>query len=176
MVKNILMFSIDRKTRDGFSNLCKDCGSIYQKQHRMGYTGEVKITNKKCSKCNIIKTVGEYHHSKACSDGLKSQCKSCMKANEKIQIHCKLFKRLRHFLKDNKKSNHTFDYIQCSKPFLIEWLKYIFDKQFPNYHLQSNLEPLHIDHIYPLFYADPSKEEDLYKFWCWKNLHICPLP
>jgi hypothetical protein len=169
-IKPIINFQPNKGKKDGFQTWCKECVSYQQKQTREKYCFQVKVPiNKVCAKCKEIKEAKEFDCNKAQKTGLVSTCKSCNKSNEKLSIYCKLKSRLKLFLKSKQKEHHTIDYVQCSKEFLIEWLKFTFEKEYPN----GTNEPFHIDHILPLYYFS-NNEEDLYKSFHWSNLHYMP--
>jgi hypothetical protein len=170
MMKLIINFQANKYHKDGCQTCCKECVSINNMKLREKYSQQVKVPiNKVCPKCNELKEAKEFDCNKGNKTGLASTCKLCNKSNEKLRIFYKLKIRIKGFLNSKKKENHTMDYVQCSKEFLIEWLKYTFKKEYPN----GTNEPLHIDHILPLYYFS-NNEEDLYKSFHWSNLHYMP--
>lgn len=76
-------FQRNKSSKDGFSNICKECNSY---QFGWGYYDKLEFRKqglKWCKKCNRILPLDEIHffHSKNSQDGLTSQCKECSGQN-----------------------------------------------------------------------------------------------
>ncbi len=77
-----------------------------------------------------------------------------------------LRRRLRHALKNNSKSSHTFELIGCN----INELKLHLEKQFKTGMSWDNRGQWHIDHIRPCASFDLSKPEEQAKCFHFSNL------
>lgn len=89
-VKELTEFYSDCSRSDGISSKCKQCEKECRKarhrklQNRM--SDELPdITSKRCSKCEEVKPVADFHVSKRNSDGYASSCKLC--SNKQKQLH-----------------------------------------------------------------------------------------
>jgi hypothetical protein len=76
-------------------------------------------------------------------------------------------RRVRDALKNNK-SKHTNEYLQCSNQFLYNHIK----SQLPEGITMNDLgNDYHIDHIIPIMYDNPTKEEIIFRLG-WYNLQV----
>lgn len=77
-------FYHDRSRSDGISSKCKKCENECRKARHEKLRNRIPnelptITSKRCSKCNEVKTVADFHVSIRNSDGYASHCKLCNK-------------------------------------------------------------------------------------------------
>lgn len=86
-IKCICLFSRNKVTKDGFTNVCKACASIYRRRKEERYRNKNRATKfiyvdghtKKCSSCKQILPVVSFYTSVISRDGLNKICKSCGK-------------------------------------------------------------------------------------------------
>ena len=69
------------------------------------YDGDGNLTEKKCSKCNVVKDVSEFHKVKGNKDSLSGSCKPCVKEKRKVYLEAnkeKIKKRVKQYQEANK--------------------------------------------------------------------------
>lgn len=115
-------FTVNKATRDGFSNRCRKCTSEIRKKKRKPVSRikyDVNRTEKKCKSCNKILPMSSFSKSKNVADGRENKCKSCRKKqraqgrpvkdiNKKRCISCKEILDIKLFSKD-KSRNDGYD-------------------------------------------------------------------
>ena len=100
----------DGRSKDGLSYYCRECDRVASKQ--ISYT---IISEKKCSKCGVVKPVADFHSDLTNKDALKSRCKICcstrkqrtrLKDGYKVCNKCRQEKPLSEFYpaRENKSS------------------------------------------------------------------------
>jgi hypothetical protein len=106
--KMITDFNVDKSKRDNYNLYCKKC--VKEKNEKSISKNKVEnIIEKKCSKCNNIKHIKDYHISKKSKDGYYTYCKLCTinykydkrKIEEKKEcVKCKEEKGVGFFVED----------------------------------------------------------------------------
>lgn len=155
------------------------------------------MDTKKCSKCNEVKPITEFHKRSDTKSGYKSRCKTCRAVSRKnwqetykprrnalrqerrkTDIQYKLTSDLRRrvlkALEGVAKSKPTLELLGCSVEHLKEHLQQTAilngynDFDIENYSGQD----YHIDHIIPCSKFDLSNPEEQHKCFHYTNLQI----
>ena len=137
-VKPIHDFHKARKRKDGLGSYCKLCGCrnsavMRSKYHTRNVSIKTHTGDKKCIKCNEVKSVDNFFKDISCKDGLYSICKPCdydrkrnaknhkSAAREKVGIAIKrgVLQSQPCIVCGHKAEAHHSDY---SKPLDVDWL------------------------------------------------------
>lgn len=197
-----LELSIDSFYRDrtpihsiSYISKCKKC---YNKQilYRKKIEPSTSIISKKCSICNIEKSIDNYYKSYRHKDGYFKWCNKCHDIKAKNKGNNQKIKRTQEYMKEyNKKKledavyqlkytvrcslnknlknntttkqNSTLKYMGCSFEFLKMWFEFNFDT---NMSWENRGKYWHIDHIKPCNSFDLTNQEDIYRCYNWTNL------
>jgi hypothetical protein len=85
--KPISEFTVCSRNKDGLYHQCKTCKNSardYENINRNRLRYDVSVTEKQCRICQQVKPSGEFSKHALNKDGLKSECKACVKEyNEK---------------------------------------------------------------------------------------------
>lgn len=72
----------------GFESLCKECNSKRMSDLRDRYRVQgVTVSEKKCSYCDVVKPSEDFYVDVTTRDGLKRDCKSCMKERSSVYVN-----------------------------------------------------------------------------------------
>jgi hypothetical protein len=182
--KEILKFSKDKTSKDGFGYYCKLCASLKsqlwyndnkqkaKKTHKIyHYNNRLTILEyqKEWRKKNPDKNkIYKLEHRKEISK--KELIRQAKKYKEDVQfrILCNLRSRLHIVLKGNPKSKRTLDFLACSK----EFLKHHLEAQFTDGMTWENygIGGWEVDHIYPCASFNLSIPEEQEVCFNWSNL------
>jgi hypothetical protein len=77
--KSLDLFTNNKGCEHGKTHVCKECTSIWQKEHRKLKIPPIPIIvqSKSCKKCGNIKDIDMFHKKKQNKDGHSNICKSC---------------------------------------------------------------------------------------------------
>lgn len=76
--KPLKEFHKKKNTKDGYYSQCKECRRIPGYQEKIDEQKELLLLGKKrCSKCEIVKLLKDFHTDKRRPDGKKVTCKEC---------------------------------------------------------------------------------------------------
>lgn len=74
-------FKKDPRNKDGLQGICKSCNKEWQQQRRdaraSGSVQLKEVAEKKCNKCENVKTRDQFYKDVGMSDGLATICKAC---------------------------------------------------------------------------------------------------
>ena len=198
-ISNINNFLFKKSNKDGLDNMCKNCWSEYlylyrggkERQDKIKKEKEIKehlfsIGKKKCTKCEITKSVNYFRKNKTKSYGLDSHCKQCSIKNAKIWRENDRGKYEKNRRKTNalfrlKKNLRTRTYsafkrkgysknTKTQEMLGVDWeiCKAHIERQFTKGMNWENQGDWHIDHIIPL--ASAKTSERLKKLCHYTNL------
>jgi hypothetical protein len=173
---------------------------LYEKNKRQKIKEDIKnnglslknITEKKCSKCKVIKPVTEFYIKKTqnayfdkCKDCQKSGAKKYRKENKpKINAYMKKYlktengsdRRLQSSLRNrlskfifsdtDSKTNIKNKLLGCSKSFLKKWI--LFNLEYDVFQLEE-YGLWHIDHVIPCSKFNLKNDDDVKKCFHWTN-------
>ena len=159
----------------------------------------IKVETKKCTKCNEIKSLDNYHKDKSKKDGHRGQCKKCelekkkiyyqdnkdkrheyervrYHENEEVRIKKILRRRFTMALtsKGIKKCKSIIELAGCELDFLKKWFEY-------QYKILTNKviidwddfkKNYHIDHVKSCDSFDLNNIEEQKECFNWKNLQL----
>jgi len=83
---SIESFSINRATKDGYSNRCKQCMSTIRKSKRKKVSRikyDINRTEKPCKACGKILPMASFGPNKMLKDGRENKCRECRRAKRK---------------------------------------------------------------------------------------------
>ena len=145
----------------------------------------------KCTGCNTTKSLDKFYAAKS-KGTIRAMCKDCslakkkeyvkkttqykvdkMKTNPQFKLEVRMRTRIYHAFKSQGKSKvkRTIQYLDCTKEFFQEWIKFLLNKQKEKIMTLENYGSVwHIDHCTPCASFDLSKDEDVEKCFCWRNL------
>ena len=92
--KALKYFSHDFRRPDTFRTTCKDCDKLSQRESRRKIQ-YVEVEYKQCSECGKVKAISEFGLDKTKTDGHRSYCLCCMRAQQRHRRHCELLKTTR---------------------------------------------------------------------------------
>lgn len=129
-LKSADSFAKNCNSKDGLENVCKFCLKEYHLKRRQNLQ-RIKITEKKCSKCGLLKPVSDFYKSNIYKDGYRCLCIACEKENklniehvsitEKRCNKCGLVKPISEFYENRTtKDNHIGCCIECYKSYTSE--------------------------------------------------------
>lgn len=79
--RNESEFKKDPRNKSGLTGICTPCSKDWQRQRREARrngTVPIKVvTEKKCNRCEAVKSSADFYKDAACSDGLSTLCKVC---------------------------------------------------------------------------------------------------
>ena len=176
-------------TKLGYRSKCKTCCGSNSKSRKSNQKN-TELTDKKCSVCNITKTVGSFFKSTRHKDGYFNHCKTCHEAklankgnNPKIKRtveYMREYNKKKYNNPQNKvkysirrslleyvdKKNRTFDYIGCDINFFKLWIEQNFDN---NMNWFNHGTYWHYDHIIPCASFDLKDDSQVYECYHWSN-------
>ncbi len=134
-VKGLIEFSINKKMKDGYSKVCKDCHnkSVRNKtsELRMYKISKGDIKLKVCNICKIEKRLSKFNKSNKTSDGYLDGCIECKRNIRKTDIdidiskeckECHVIKNVKNFYKCIKIKDGYFNIcIDCEKRRSLEY-------------------------------------------------------
>jgi len=176
----------DKRQEDGFSRYCRNCNSIFHKQHYLKYKEKIKNRTKKYYHTNknkvkqyrlkSAKRIKLYQQKYDKIDYQKNKQKIIKQNTEYARKRCKwdvgfkitryLRNRVYYALKGKNKSVSTMKLIGCN----IDYLKQHLESQFKPGMSWSNYGKWHIDHKIPCASFDLSKPEEQRKCFHYTNL------
>lgn len=71
-----------KETRDGYKSACKSCCKAYDADFRKSLIHDT-ATDKRCSKCNMVRSIDEFYSDKSNKSGYTSWCKQCISIKHK---------------------------------------------------------------------------------------------
>lgn len=182
--KNINEFPKNSRSKDGFNCVCKICVNEINKKYRKDNHEKVKEARKAHYQANIekmrlekIKYNDKTKEKKKAYDLIyrelnkdkikkyKKDWELANKDNPINKIKKNLRRRINHVLKNNKKSNTTFELIGCTPEFFKDYIASLFKDGMS----WDNYGEWHIDHITPCFTFDLSKPEEQNKCFHYSN-------
>jgi len=75
--KSLSDYYRSKETKDGYKSSCKACCKAYDKDFRQSLIHDA-ISHKQCSKCNVVRSVEDFHPDNSTKTGYKSWCKQCI--------------------------------------------------------------------------------------------------
>jgi hypothetical protein len=150
-------------------NLCKSCNKIICKEYKHNNKEKISEYNKTYKENNkevIAEYNKEYHKKNLKTIQSRHNINSKIRRNKdpgfKLAQNCR--NKIRKLLRNNLSS---FKLLDCSKEFLIEWLKYSFtdEMNFENYGTCW-----HVDHVIPCARFNLENEDDIKFCFRWTNL------
>lgn len=83
-MKPVSEFSANKRAKDGLQCKCKECDSKRRSKKRRkilikNYDNEGNLISKECTRCHKMKPVSEFYECERNKDGVRSQCKECVK-------------------------------------------------------------------------------------------------
>ncbi len=89
--KDIIYFSKSKNRSDGLASQCKDCIAKnfdrYQNNNTINYVpNKYNLTNKKCCKCKLDKSISRFGVNKSAKDGFQNICYDCSNEHQKNKI------------------------------------------------------------------------------------------
>lgn len=147
LLKNASLFSINLKTQDKLSHVCKDCAP------KNTWTPEKqRISEKKYREANPAKMKEKYR-----------------RQGEKV--HRRIRDRLNHRIaealltKNVTKRNKTVEYLGCSIQFFKQWVEFQFTEDMS----WENMGKWHLDHVKPCAAFNFERAGDIQACFNWKN-------
>jgi hypothetical protein len=188
--KELCLFGVDKKRKDGLKVRCNDCRKIESLEYRKRNPGKRKETIKKYYENNKEKIkekdkirflenpekfraikLKSYHKNKTKDEQIERRRvyrKHKRKTDVKYRLANVVRRRIIHYIRINNitKKNKTFDIVGCTPQFLKEHLESQFKDgmSWDNYGFYG----WHIDHIIPL--SSAKTEEELYGLCHYTNL------
>lgn len=93
-------FHKHKLSKDGHRHECKECVSKIEKDRAEYYKNNlIIITEKRCSRCNIIKPVSEFNKKSYSKDGYSPACKNCASV---LYGHKIPYNNIKHDINDTK--------------------------------------------------------------------------
>lgn len=190
-IKNKELYKIQKKDRLEYARIKRDKTKKDVEENGLNLPN---IKEKKCTHCNLIKTIDMFYIRKT-KNNYTEMCKECKKKEsseyrkqnrEKINIYLKKYlktdsgvlqrigislrNRLSSAIKtiDTGKTKLKNDLIGCSKEFLKKW--FIFNLDIDNMTYENYGDIWHIDHVIPCSKFDLTNEEDIKKCFHWTNI------
>lgn len=100
--KSVTEFYKNKRIKDGYSSACKQCSDKSKKNRASNFVKPSKnIIEKQCSKCNIIKSVLEFHIDRYSKDSYSTNCKDC--ANERTRNNVIIYDNVTHSANETKR-------------------------------------------------------------------------
>jgi Prasinovirus endonuclease VII len=190
ITKEKSFFPKNKRYKDGYDPLCKDCRNELNKNYRDANKDLVSSARKKYYSLNLVKfrkekrayyannkkqkSIYDVDYRKRNQDKIRSYKKSWESKNKDI-IHVKIKRNLRrrlcHVISRSNKSSHTMELLGCS----IEWFLGYIERQFVDGMSWENYGRTgwHIDHIRPCFKFDLTKLSEQRK--CFHFMNLRPL-
>lgn len=169
-IYNLNNFRKQKESTDGFGIYCKIC--LKDKYNKSLLNKEYKIRLAKQRHDNHIKNKDKYNKKhrdnyQANKDKINIRRKKYYENNPMYRMaeNCRV--RIRELI--HKKTHKTYEYLDCDRPFLIEWIQFQLNKtedmNFDNY-----CTYWHIDHVIPCACWDLTNIEHIKKCFHWSNL------
>lgn len=201
--KLISEFSKNKSTTDGVSLYCKLCRRLNDENRKENAKNNIinvnKLIVKKCSKCNIEKSLIDFRINRKSQDNMSHMCLECLPKNnwtkEKQRISEKKYRtnnpekmkekykkqgqninrRIRdsinHRIKDALFSKNLKK-IKKTNEYLncsTEYFKLWIESQFVENMTWENYGEWHFDHVKPCASYNLSLENDVKECFCWEN-------
>ena len=164
-----------RKEHNGNFKTCDKCRE-YNKEYIKEYIKEYRDNHKEQKKeymkdyrDNHKEQIKEYrdNHKEQKKEYMKDYVKKRKQTDPMYKLIINTRRRVKQALQNNK-SIHTNEYLQCSNKFLYKYIK----SQLPEGITMDDLgKEYHIDHIIPIHFNDPTKEEIIFRLG-WYNLQV----
>ena len=169
--KNILEYSRDKYTKDGFTSSCKKCrntkSKIWHQKNYLENKEEVLIKNSEWRKSNWDKVYNQRKESGYCKRSRKRWYHKKGKFNINWVISERIRHRIRNVLNGKVKSKSTLELLGCS----IDDLKnHLQSKFYANMSWENYGSYWHIDHIRPCASFDLQNEEEQHICFHYSNL------
>ena len=149
--------------------LCKACNSIVCKEYKQRNKELISNYNKKY-KAEHKEEIDKYNHdyNKLNRDTIQKRHTAYLRDKRQTDPNYKISVTCRNRIKKLVKGEHrTSTLIDCSKEFLMEWLKSNFT---PEMTFENHGSYWHIDHVIPCKHFDLTNEAQLKMCFHWSNL------
>lgn len=183
--------------KSGLSIYCKKC-RILNDHKRIANKKEINIIvddtiNKKCTVCNLEKSLKEYKTNLKSNDNFSNICLDCSPKSEwtvekqrisekkyrlnnpekmkekskKNHVRKNISSRIRTALirQNTRKTSSTIKYIGCKISFFKNWIQYQFQENMSC----DNYGQWHLDHVKPCASFDLKNENHVLECFNWKN-------
>ena len=134
-VKSLIEFTINKKMKDGYSKICKECYNLSVRNKTLKLKiekilkGDIKL--KICNICNTEKRLSKFNKSNKTLDGYLDGCIECKRDIKKIDIdidiskeckECNIIKNINNFYRCVKIKDGYFNIcIDCEKKRSLEY-------------------------------------------------------